>query len=67
MLQTNGDFKLQIQERTETLETVRRQLAQREKDLRTLQAQYQALLDEYRAERQRAEKLSELSDRFGLR
>ncbi len=65
MLQANTD--LNVQERSDTLEAMRRQLAQRENDLRTLQSQYQALLDQFLAERQRAKMLSELSDRFGVR
>lgn len=65
MLQANSD--LPVQERTDTLEAMRRQLAQRENDLRTLQTQYEALLDQFFAERQRAKALSELSDRFGVR
>lgn len=65
MFQANGN--LDLQERSDTLEAMRRQLAQRENDLRTLQTQYQVLLDQFLAERQRAKMLSELSDRFGVR
>lgn len=65
MLAMNND--VQMQERTDTLEAMRRQLAQRENDLRTLQSQYQALLDQFLAERQRAKTLCELSERFGVR
>jgi hypothetical protein len=67
MLQMYSNVRVEMQERSDTLETVRRQLAQRENDLRTLQAQYQALLDEFTAEHKRAQRLSELSERFGLR
>ncbi len=65
MLQVNTD--LNRQENSDTLEAMRRQLAQRENDLRTLQSQYQALLDKFLAERQRAKMLRDLSDRFGVR
>ncbi len=67
MLYTHRDMDMHVKDRTDTLEALRLQLAQREGDLRSLRAQYEALLEQFLAERERAEKLVNLSERFGVR
>ncbi len=67
MQPSNADLERQIRERTEALEAAYRQLARRESDLRTLQQQYASLVEQLAAERQRAQGLVELSNRFGVR
>ena len=67
MQPSNADLERQIRERTEALEAAYRQLARRESDLRSLQQQYATLVAQLAAERQRAQELVELSNRFGVR
>ena len=67
MQPSNADLERQIRERTEALEAAYRQLARRESDLRSLQQQYATLVAQLAAERQRAQQLVELSNRFGVR
>ena len=67
MQPSNADLERQIRERTEALEAAYRQLARRESDLRSLQQQYASLVEQLAVERQRAQQLVELSNRFGVR
>lgn len=67
MQPSSADLERQIRERTEALEVAYRQLARRENDFRALQQQYASLVEQLAAERQRAQELVELSNRFGVR
>ena len=67
MQPSSADLERQIRERTEALEAAYRQLARRESDLRSLQQQYASLVEQLAVERQRAQQLVELSNRFGVR
>jgi hypothetical protein len=67
MQPSSAELERQIRERSEALEAAYQQLARREGDLRTLQQQYQTVVEQLAAERQRAQVLVELSSRFGVR
>lgn len=60
MQPSSAELERQVRERTEALQTAYRQLE-------NLQAKYQTLVEQLAAERQRAESLVELSNRFGVR